>query len=179
MPPGDIDFRPILTCDRVLIARRGSAVLKGGPRARKLAKEAFVLPRKGSTTRTMIEGAFAQAGLELRVAVEAGGWEIVKRYVAMGLGVSVVPDFVIRPGDRKALGARSVKRLRPGDLRHHDAIGPYRASGSRGARRSPSFPKNLTGLSPHSPPGAYHPFGQSRRSGWPPPWSPPDSCTQS
>lgn len=59
----------------------------------------------------MIEGAFAQAGLELRVAVEAGGWEIVKRYVAMGLGVSVVPDFVIRPADRRVLGARSVRGL--------------------------------------------------------------------
>jgi LysR family transcriptional regulator, low CO2-responsive transcriptional regulator len=111
VPPGDIEFRPILTCDRVLIAKRGSTVLKGGPRLEKLAKEAFVLPRKGSTTRTMIEGAFAQAGLELRVAVEAGGWEIVKLYVAMGLGVSMVPEFVIRPADRKGLGARSVKRL--------------------------------------------------------------------
>ena len=110
-PPGDIEFRPILTCDRVLIAKRGSAVLDGGPRLEKLARESFVLPRKGSTTRTMIEGAFAQAGLPLRVAVEAGGWEIVKRYVAMGLGISVVPAFCVRPGDRKAIGARSVRRL--------------------------------------------------------------------
>lgn len=111
LPPGDIEFRPILTCDRVLIAKRGNAMLKGGPRLEKLARESFVLPRKGSTTRTMIEGAFVQAGLELRVAVEAGGWEIVKRYVAMGLGVSVVPAFVIRPADRKGLGTRPVQAL--------------------------------------------------------------------
>jgi DNA-binding transcriptional LysR family regulator len=108
-PPGDIEFRPILTCDRVLIAKRGSAVLKGRPSLAKLAREPFVLPRKGSTTRTMIEGAFAQAGLALRVAVEAGGWEIVKRYAAMGLGISVIPDFCIRPVDRKALSARSLR----------------------------------------------------------------------
>jgi len=110
-PPADIEFRPILTSDRMLIAKRGSAVLRGTASLGKLAGESFVLPRKGSTTRKMIEGAFAGADLALRIAVEAGGWEIVKRYVAMGLGISVVPEFCIGPADRRVLGARSARKL--------------------------------------------------------------------
>ena len=108
-PPADIEFRPILTSDRMLIAKRGSGILKGAASLGKLAREPFVLPRKNSTTRKKIEGDLAELGL--RIAVEAGGWEIVKRYVSMGLGISVIPEFCIRPADRKTLGARSVRKL--------------------------------------------------------------------
>src|SRR5512143_376741 len=89
-PPPEFEFQPLITSDRVLIATHGHPVLARRPTPETLSRHAFVLPRKGSTTRSLIEGAFAGAGLELRISVEAGGWEIVKRYVALCLGISVI-----------------------------------------------------------------------------------------
>ena len=110
-PASEFDFHPFSTSDRLLIAKRGSRVLRGKTTIGALAQESFVLPPRGTTTRTLIEGEFARAGLELRIAIEAGGWEIVKRYVALGFGISVVPAFCVEPADRRLLGSRSVRTL--------------------------------------------------------------------
>ncbi len=110
-PVSRFEHRPFSTSDRVLIARRGSRVLREKLSVRALARESFVLPPPGSTTRTLIEGAFAEAGLALQVSIEAGGWEIVKRYVGIGFGVSIVPAFCVGPSDRGLLGSRSVRNL--------------------------------------------------------------------
>jgi DNA-binding transcriptional LysR family regulator len=110
-PPAEFDFHPFITRDRVLIAPPGHPALTRRPTPETLSSHAFVLPRKGSTTRSLIEGAFARAGLELRISVEAGGWEIVKRYVALGLGISVIPAFCLQPSDRPRLAFRPVPKL--------------------------------------------------------------------
>jgi DNA-binding transcriptional LysR family regulator len=110
-PPPEFEFQPLISSDRVLIATPGHPVLVRRPTPETLSRHAFVLPRKGSTSRSLIEGAFAGAGLELRISVEAGGWEIVKRYVALGLGISVIPAFCLQPSDRPRLTSRSLRRL--------------------------------------------------------------------
>lgn len=110
-PPPEFEFVPFITRDRVLIAPPGHSTLSRRPTPETLSRHAFVLPRKGSTTRSLIEGVFAGAGLSLRISVEAGGWEIVKRYVALGLGISVIPAFCLQPSDRPRLASRSLRRL--------------------------------------------------------------------
>jgi len=52
-----------------------------------------VIPPAGSTSRRLIEAAFLRASLRLEIAMEAGGWEIVKRLVRAGVGVAVVPRW--------------------------------------------------------------------------------------
>ncbi len=109
--PADMLDLPFLTCDRVLICPRNHPVA----RRRHLTLEAlseyrFVLPWKQSTTRKLIERAFEERGLPCDLALEAGGWEIIKRYVALGLGVAVIPEFCLEPGDRR-LTARPVRDL--------------------------------------------------------------------
>jgi len=110
-PPPEFEFVPFITRDRVLIAPPGHPIFSRRPTPETLSRQAFVLPPKGSTTRSLIEGAFAGAGLELRISVEAGGWEIVKRYVALGLGISVIPAFCLQPSDRARLTSRSLRKL--------------------------------------------------------------------
>jgi DNA-binding transcriptional LysR family regulator len=110
--PDDLDYRPLVESDRVLIAPPGHPL--ASVRAitlEKLARYEFIVPWPGSTTRMLIEGAFARRGLALRVALEAGGWEIVKRYVLLGLGVAVVPELCVESADRRKLAYRSVSRL--------------------------------------------------------------------
>ena len=48
-----------------------------------------MIPPASSTSRRLIERAFLRAGLRLEIAMEAGGWEIVKRLVRAGVGVAM------------------------------------------------------------------------------------------
>ncbi|MGE5278016.1 MAG: LysR family transcriptional regulator [Acidobacteriota bacterium] len=110
-PPADMAFAAFRTADRLLIAPRNHPV----HRARSLTLEGlsrhrFILPWPGSSTRKLIEGLFAEKGLPLKVSLEAGGWETIKRYAGLGLGIGVVPDFCLDPADRR-LAARSARHL--------------------------------------------------------------------
>ncbi|MGH9365099.1 MAG: LysR family transcriptional regulator [Thermoanaerobaculia bacterium] len=110
-PPADFEFQHLITSDRVLIGPRGHRALRGPPKLAALAEHSFILPPRGSTTRALLEGAFAEANLPLSIAVEAGGWEIVKRYAAIGLGLAVIPAFCVLPADRVRLASRPAASL--------------------------------------------------------------------
>jgi DNA-binding transcriptional LysR family regulator len=109
--PG-ILYEEVGRADRVVIAPRRHSVLR---RRRltlaDLAAHPFVMPWPHSTTRLLLETALAATGLPCRVVLEAGGWEVIKRYVALGLGIGIVPAFCVQPEDRAVLGARSVRHL--------------------------------------------------------------------
>jgi DNA-binding transcriptional LysR family regulator len=110
--PPYITYRPCLTFDRVVIAPRGH-LLKGVRRLslKALAAERFVMPWASSTTRGLVESALAKEGLSPQVALEAGGWEVVKRYVALGAGIAVLPRCCIEPRDRAELVVLPARHL--------------------------------------------------------------------
>jgi DNA-binding transcriptional LysR family regulator len=110
-PPPEMTYTPFRTADRLLIAPRNHPI----HRVKTLTLEAlsrhpFILPWPGSTTRKLIEGAFAERGLPLKVSLEAGGWETIKRYAGLGLGIGVVPDFCLEQSDRR-LAIRPARNL--------------------------------------------------------------------
>jgi DNA-binding transcriptional LysR family regulator len=108
--PRGLDYRPVLRFDRVLVAPPRHPVLRVRPLTlAAVAKYPLVLPWPRSTLRRKLELALEQARLPYRVVLEAGGWEVVKRYVALGLGIGIVPAFCIQRGDR--LGKRVVTDL--------------------------------------------------------------------
>jgi DNA-binding transcriptional LysR family regulator len=110
-PPADMAFFPFRTANRLLIAPRNHPIHRTKSLTPEgLARYPFILPWHGSATRKLIEGFFAERGLALRVALEAGGWEAIKRYAGLGLGVGVVPDFCLDPADRR-LSARPARHL--------------------------------------------------------------------
>lgn len=51
---------------------------------------------RGSTTRRLIEATFASRGLEWPPSMELSGFEMIKRYVAAGLGTAIVPEMALR-----------------------------------------------------------------------------------
>ena len=110
--PAGMSYRASLSFDRVLVAPRGHPIL----RARRISIEAlaqypFVMPWPRSTTRRLVEAALETAGRPCRIALEAGGWEIVKRYVGLGLGIAILPAFCAEARDGRRLGKRSVAHL--------------------------------------------------------------------
>jgi DNA-binding transcriptional LysR family regulator len=65
------------------------------------------LPRialgRRSKTRRLIEDAFASKGLEWKPLTELNGFEIIKRYVAAGLGAAIVPRMALKQGEGYAI----------------------------------------------------------------------------
>jgi DNA-binding transcriptional LysR family regulator len=110
-PPADMAYFPFRTADRLLIAPRNHPIHRTRTLTLEtLSKHPFILPRHGSATRKLIEGLFAERGLPLKVSLEAGGWETIKRYAGLGLGIGVVPDFCLEQTDRR-LAVRPARHL--------------------------------------------------------------------
>ena len=58
-----------------------------------------VVPHAGTYARQFGEALARALGVEFSIAVEARGWGVLKGYVEVGLGISVVPDICVREGD--------------------------------------------------------------------------------
>jgi len=53
------------------------------------------LPPRHLSTWGMVKYVFQQHNLSFRVTLEAGGWEVIKKYVEMGMGISIVTDICL------------------------------------------------------------------------------------
>jgi DNA-binding transcriptional LysR family regulator len=89
--PADIEFHPIISYDPVVItclahplARRGRLTLED------ISRYPLILPPRNLSTWTMVDDTFKKAGLSYNVAMEVGGWEVIKKYVELGLGISII-----------------------------------------------------------------------------------------
>jgi DNA-binding transcriptional LysR family regulator len=92
----DIENQPMFTYDPVLIvdvdhplAKRKRVTLKD------VAAYPLILPPSHLTTWRVVDYAFGQHRLKYRVKMEAGGWEVIKKYVSMGMGVSIVTSICL------------------------------------------------------------------------------------
>jgi DNA-binding transcriptional LysR family regulator len=53
----------------------------------------LLLLDKGSVSRVLLDQALAEAGLLPQMVMEVGSIEVIKRYVEIGLGISIIPRF--------------------------------------------------------------------------------------
>ena len=61
-----------------------------------------IVPPEGTYSREFGETAARQYGIDVRTAIEVGGWGVIKRCVENGLGISLVPSISIMETDRLA-----------------------------------------------------------------------------
>ena len=100
---GETEFPDTLVAERlwddllVLILSPSHRLAKGTARLTltALAQEAFVLREAGSSTREVLERALRERGFELRIAMELGSTEAVKRSVGAGLGIAFLSEQAI------------------------------------------------------------------------------------
>jgi len=64
-----------------------------------IASKPCIALGRGSTTRKLIEGAFAAKGLDWPSSMELSGFEMIKRYVAAGFGAAIVPRMALKQGE--------------------------------------------------------------------------------
>jgi len=112
--PEDIDYRPIWHFNPALIMSRDH------PLARRreieladISPHGLILPPRRLSTYQVVDLVFQKHGLPFRVNLEVGGWEVIKRYVAMGMGISIVTSICLTETDRKQLAVRDMSRYFP------------------------------------------------------------------
>lgn len=101
--PEDILFTPLFSYEPVLITPLGHP-LAGRERVklRDIQPWPLILPPPQMSTRGIIDIVFQQHNLNYTLKMEAGGWEVIKRYVEMGLGISIVTSICLTGGEKLA-----------------------------------------------------------------------------
>lgn len=94
--PDDISYFPVFTYDPMLIASHGHPLARlERVTLEDIGRYPLILPPRHLTTWKMVDLVFRQHSLNYEVRLEAGGWEVIKRYVAMGLGISIVTSVCL------------------------------------------------------------------------------------
>ncbi|RMG34159.1 MAG: LysR family transcriptional regulator [Gammaproteobacteria bacterium] len=140
--PDDIRYEPIVTYYPALItapdhplAQKEQVTLKD------ISEYGLILPPRHLSTWRIVELVFQQHDLQFKVALEAGGWEVIKKYVELDLGISIVTDVCLTDTDKvavKPLGkyfptrsygivSRRGKFLSPAAVRYIDMLREYYA----------------------------------------------------
>lgn len=64
-----------------------------------LERESFVLLEEGTRTGTLLRKFFEEHGFTPTVSMHSGSFEVIKRYVIEGLGISIIPEIAISEKD--------------------------------------------------------------------------------
>ena len=87
----DIEFHPIRTYDPVVITCPGHPLSRLHPLTlAEISRYPLILPPRNLSTWTMVDNTFHEHGLTYQVAMEVGGWEAIKKYVEINLGISII-----------------------------------------------------------------------------------------
>ncbi len=112
--PADLDYAPIYRFDPMLITARDHPLAhKADLTLQDLSPYGLILPPQRLTTYRLVDLVFQQNRVPYTVALEVGGWEVIKQYVAMNMGISIVTAICLTDADRERLCARSLARYFP------------------------------------------------------------------
>ena len=112
--PTDLAYAPVVSFDPMLIMAKDHP-LAASPKVKleDLSPYGLILPPKRLTTWRLVDLVFQQRRVPYTVALEVGGWEMIKHYVAMGLGISIVTGICLTEADRARLEVRNLSEYFP------------------------------------------------------------------
>jgi DNA-binding transcriptional LysR family regulator len=94
--PDGIVYQPFASFDSILITSETHPLAgQGKITLEDISPFGLILPPRNMSTWRMVDTVFRQHEVPYSVAMEAGGWEIVKKYVEMGMGVSIVTEVCL------------------------------------------------------------------------------------
>tara|TARA_R110002072_G_scaffold74374_4_gene176294 strand:+ start:61591 stop:62565 length:975 start_codon:yes stop_codon:yes gene_type:complete len=98
--PDDVAYIPIYTFEPVLITPIGHPLAsKKQLSIHDISQYGLILSPQHMSTWQMVDLVFKQYNVDYKVNLEAGGWEVLKKYVENGLGVSIVTDICLSKSD--------------------------------------------------------------------------------
>ncbi|MFQ6030353.1 MAG: LysR family transcriptional regulator, partial [Dehalococcoidia bacterium] len=78
-----------------------------------IAQWPLILFGPESSTRLIVEQALKDQKVSYNIVLELDNTELIKRYVEIGMGVSMCTDFALHPGDRDKVGVAALDHLFP------------------------------------------------------------------
>ena len=112
--PPDIDYAPVYSFSHVLITPRDHALARHpDPGLADVAAHDLILPPRRQVPLPLIDQVFQRNRVPYHVALEVDGWEVIKQYVAMGMGISVISSACLNEADGEALAMRPLGKLFP------------------------------------------------------------------
>ncbi len=112
--PDDIRYEPIVTYYPALITARGHPLAERDKiTLEEIAEHGLILPPRHLSTWRIVELVFQQHDLQFKVALEAGGWEVIKKYVELDMGISIVTDVCLTEADRERLSVKPLGKYFP------------------------------------------------------------------
>jgi LysR family transcriptional regulator, cys regulon transcriptional activator len=105
--PEDIEYTPIVTFDPVLITPLDHPLALKSRAGEEVSLEdvshyGLILPPSHLSTWRIVKYVFQQHNLTFTVTLEAGGWEVIKKYVELGMGISIVTDICLTGTEKLA-----------------------------------------------------------------------------
>ena len=95
--PDDMVYHPIYDFKPALIMCKGLPLeSKDDLTLEDISQYGLILPPRHLSTWSVVDLVFQQHGLEYSVVMEVGGWEVIKRYVESGTGISIVTSICLR-----------------------------------------------------------------------------------
>jgi DNA-binding transcriptional LysR family regulator len=99
--PSDISYQPVYSFEPALIMPLGHDLAdRERVTIEDIAPYGLILPPRRLTTWRMVDRVFQQHQVPFNVTLEVGGWEVIKRYVELGFGISIVTGICLREGDK-------------------------------------------------------------------------------
>ena len=112
--PQDLSYEPVYRFEPLLIAPPDHPLIKQRTlKLEDLSPYGLILPPKRLVTYRLVDLVFQQNRVPYTVALEVGGWEVIKQYVAMGMGISIITSICLTDADRGRLAARSLSQWFP------------------------------------------------------------------
>ena len=98
--PDDLIYDPIVSYNPVIITPLDHPLSKMKKvTIQDIGKFGLILPPRHLSTWHIVKMVFAQHNVNFQVNLEAGGWEVIKRYVSLGQGISIVTNVCITEED--------------------------------------------------------------------------------
>ena len=113
--PGDaFNFEGLFVYERVLITPRGHPLSRDPiVSLEQVARYPLIMMSEGTHTRDLLESELVRRGVSYDIVVDLDSMDMIKRYVALGMGVSVGPRLAIDPEDQANLGVVSLAHILP------------------------------------------------------------------
>ncbi len=98
--PSNLEFIPLSELSPILVTRLGHPLSDlASPSLREIASHPLIFHSRFNQTPDLVKAAMQKERLPTNEVVELDNLQAVKRYVELGVGVSIISSFAIDPGD--------------------------------------------------------------------------------
>ena len=112
----NLHFEALFPYERVLITPKSHPLLNVPLTSlAQIAEYPLILMRKGTHTRGILEEQIKRKGLRTEVVMELDSMDMIKKYVKLGLGISVGPRLALEESDFDQMNVVSLSNLLPTD----------------------------------------------------------------